>query len=281
MVAKKKSPIHKKTEPLETPTPMEEKVVEERRPAVTQVVEVVEEDAGGQTPVPSAQVEESPQEHADVAVQNDEVTSETVEASSPLSAAMASDEEELGKRKELVDELFQKHDKQEVAVAPEISMHTRRASIPLIVWAIGIIIICLLIGGTLMVATGKVKSFPSVKFMATPTPTPSQTPKATPTPTPLSVKRADIKIQVVNGGGKVGAATKMKKFLEDKGYTVSGTSNADSYTFDKTQISVKSVNETFIPLLEQDLKDSYTLASSDATLTAKAAYDVRVTVGKE
>jgi hypothetical protein len=104
-------------------------------------------------------------------------------------------------------------------------------------------------------------------------------------PTPASasgeLKRSTITIQVLNGGGKAGAATKMKTFLEEKGYTVSDTGNAESYTYDKTQILVKSTKKAYIPLLERDLKDSYTLGTSAATLEASVSYDARVIVGKE
>ena len=281
MAVKKKASVSKKTESVESAVSLEESVIkEERRPPVTQVVEVVEEEA---SPTQSHQKEQG--ETVDSTVRNDEqnasskVSEENVGSDSAF--ASTSDDEETGKRKELVDELFQKHDSSEPDVMPEISIHTKRPAVPMVLWTVVVVIICVLIGGALMVFTGKVKSFPSIKLMSSPTPTTTATPKPTPTPTPANLKRSDIKIQVINGGGKAGAATKMKKFLEDKGYSMSGTANADSYTFDKTQISTKASKQAYTTMLEQDLKDTYTLATSDSSLAESAAYDVSVTVGKE
>jgi len=73
----------------------------------------------------------------------------------------------------------------------------------------------------------------------------------------------------------------MKKALEDKGYLVTDTGNAGSYTYEKTEIIVKASKKAYIPLLEEDLKDSYTLGSSAASLEDTASYDARVIVGKE
>ena len=164
-------------------------------------------------------------------------------------------------------------------VTPEISMHTKRTTNPIMLWAIGVVVACLVAGGTLLVLSGKAGSLPSIVVIPTPTSTP--TPKMTPTPTPNETTRESLSIQVLNGGGVAGAATKMKKALEDKGYLVTDTGNDGSYTYEKTEIIVKASKKAYIPLLEEDLKDSYTLGSSAASLEDTASYDARVIVGKE
>lgn len=197
--------------------PLEESVMKEERPPLTQVVEVVSEEA---------------------------------------------DE----KRKVLVDELFQKKE----------PVLTNRKTHPLLLWAIGTVVVCLVVGGALLLVSGKKGSL-SLVVSSKPTPIP----QATPSPTPGVVSRASLSIQVLNGGGVAGAASKMKKALEDKGYTVSDTGNAPSYTYDTTEILVKLSKKAYLPLLEEDLKDSYTLGTSAATLEERVSFDAQVIVGKK
>jgi hypothetical protein len=242
----------------EPPAPLEEAVEhEEKRPAMTQVVEVVEEEVQPPpSPPPQTQSVEEPA-----------VVQPTVQ------------EEE--KRKEVVDEIFQKSEASP-RMMPEISMHTKRRSTPIYLWAIGTIVACVVIGVALLFATGKSGGLPSVVVIPTPTATPAS--EVSPTPTASTsgeLKRSVITIQVLNGGGKAGAASKMKEFLEDKGYTVSGTGNAESYTYDKTEILVKASQKAYLPTLEADLKASYTLGTSAATLAESSSYDAQVIVGKE
>jgi hypothetical protein len=264
MVVKKKTTSSVHTAIAEPPVPLEEEIVKEvKRPAVTQVVEVVEEVE--ETPSPPLSPPVDTQEHVEAPVE--EATPEPVVPDTTVE-----------KRKELVDEIFQKTGNQP-RVMPEISMHTKKQTPAIFLWAIGTIVACLVIGGALFVMTGKTGSLPSVVVV----PTPTSTPTAAVSPTPIAgeTKRSAITIQVLNGGGKAGAATKMKKFLEDKGYTVSDTGNAESYTYDKTAVVVKSTKSAYITLLETDLKGTYTLSSSAATLESSVSYDARVIVGKE
>jgi hypothetical protein len=273
MVAKKKAtkPIKKEEA---APMSLEESIKEEeRKPAVTQVVEVVEDEAPLEESVttvaeaPAAQAPQAPLEEESSSVDTSEES---------LSEEDPSVDE---KRKELVDELFQKKSSPVAPVAPEISMHTKKPTKPAWLWAIGMITMCLVVGGALLLFSGKVGSLPAIVVVPTPTSTP--TPEATPTPTQAALDRASLKIQVLNGGGTPGAATKMKKALEDKGYTVTDTGNASSYTYDETEILVKKDKEAYIALLEEDLKGSYTLGASAATVEDDEPYDAQVIVGKE
>jgi hypothetical protein len=114
-----------------------------------------------------------------------------------------------------------------------------------------------------------------------PKPTPTVAPTIAPTTAPVAVERKDIRVKVINGGGVVGAGSKMKTFLEDKGYTVVDVANAKEYTYETTEIVVKSGKESFSKLLSDDLKVDYSLGSSSAVLDESASYDAEVIVGKE
>jgi hypothetical protein len=222
-----------------------------------------------------------PQEETTPVAQATPAPQETQAPQAPVvnPEAPASVEPTEEKRKEVVDEIFQKEEKQPSQVMPEISMHTKRRTPSLFLWAIGTVVACLVVGGALLLMSGKTGTLPSVVVVPTPTATP--TVQTTPTPAVSELVKDAITIQVLNGGGVAGAATKMKNFLEDKGYTVSDTGNADSYTYENTEVLVKAAKKAYLPLLESDLEDSYTLGTSAATLEDSESYDVRVIVGKE
>ncbi len=229
---------------------------EERRPPVTQVVEVVED--GAETESAPDEAESSPMEEK----------TEQVEDSS-----------QDQKRRELVDELFQKKTDESASVTPEITMHhSPSKKRPIVGWAITMIVVCLIVGGGMYgVSTGAV-SIPTL--MATPTPTPTSTPTPTPTPDVTQLDKSTLSVQVLNGSGIVGEAGKMKTLLEEKGYTVDNTGNAETYDYETTKIMVKAESEAYVALLEEDLKESYSLDTSEATLPDDVPYDVRIIVGK-
>ena len=231
----------------------EEKPAEDghdERPPVTQVVEVVEEDT--QTPAPVAVPEETP-------LAEEELTAESVI------------------RKEKVEELYQ--GVKESGVMPEISVHKGRTVTSLFVWAVVTILVAILTGGILFSVAKKTSP---LKLFARPTAT--ATPTTIPTPTPISAPAAIDKtlfeIQVLNGGGTPGTASKMKTFLEEKGYTVAGTGNTDEYTYTKTEIHGKATMKDAIANLQADLKDIYTIGTVSADLSASASADIQVIVGK-
>ncbi len=273
MVAKKKktsSPTHI----VESTATKESSEKEERRAPITQVVEVVEETE--EQPL-EKQVEEttpSKTEEAEPQVQTtpEEDTYET--SGEEISSDEAEPEPE--KRKEMVEELFQSR-RRPVAVMPELSGHAKRSRKPIVLWAIIVLVIALAVGIGLWLFTTKSVILPSITLE--PTPTPTETPAPSPTPEPPA--RGDVTIEVLNGGGVSGAASKMKKILEEKGYTVAKTGNTKEYTYDKTEILVKPGKESILSLLEEDLKGEYSLGATGATLEEDSKYDVRVIVGKE
>lgn len=222
---------------------------EEVRPPVTQVVEVVEEDTSSSVPV--APTDEAP----------------------PPAEPEPTAESEI--RKEKVEELYQ--EAKESSVMPEISVHKSKSIKFIFVWAIITIFVALLTGGILIAAAKKTSP---IKLFARPTPTPTATPTPTPTPTPAAIDKASFEIKVLNGGGTPGAAGKMKTFLEEKGYTVSGTGNTEEYTFTETEIHGKETMKDAIANLEADLKDTYTLGTVATDLSASSSADIEVIIGK-
>lgn len=126
---------------------------------------------------------------------------------------------------------------------------------------------------------------PSLKQEATPTQKPTSTPTSKPTQNPLDktsgLDRSKLSIEVLNGSGVTGAAKKAADTLKELGYNIASTDNADSDTYDKTVISVKSVKSNYLALLKKDLQGSYTIGSTSSDLAASSSADARVIVGKQ
>lgn len=189
--------------------------------------------------------------------------------------AVPSPEEKKEADKEVLAEIFSKE--AAPAVYPDITEHKRTGAAPVFLWAVIIIGVALLTGGTLLVVASGLPKLPTLFAKPTPTPTPAPTL----TPTPSAAARSDLKLQVLNGGGTAGSAGKAKTFLEEKGYTVEAVGNTDEYTYDETEIHVKSGKEAYLDLLKADLADEYTVGTADAALAADSPYDAQVIVGKE
>lgn len=220
-------------------------------PVVTQVVEVVEEE------IPVAASNEMQSVQAEP-VSKEEVTNPESEST-----------------KSRVEELYQK--KPESSVMPEISVEKKKPATSILVWAVVTILVALVTGGILFTIAKKGSSG-TIFFHPKPTPTPTVVPTAT--PMPAQVDKTSFKIQVLNGGGTPGAASKMKTFLEDKGYTVSGTGNTDEYTYTETEIHGKSAMKDATTALQADLTGTYTVGTVAADLSSSASADVQVIVGK-
>lgn len=196
--------------------------------------------------------------------------------SAPTVTEMLPQEQKRANDKETIEEIFTKESSP--SVFPDITEHKSHSPAPVFLWAIIIIAVALLTGGTLLVVVSGLPKLPTMFTKPTPTPTPAP---PTPTPTPAAAARGDIKIQILNGGGTPGSASKAKVFLEKKGYTVAETGNTEEYTYKKTQILVKSGKEAYLEFLKEDLKEDYTIGTASATLPADVAFDARVIVGKE
>lgn len=122
-----------------------------------------------------------------------------------------------------------------------------------------------------------------------PTPTPNL-PTSTPTPTKRVINPIDkstgldrslLSIEVQNGGGVVGAASKGSEVLKGFGYKISGTGNADNYDYENVVIKIKSDKSNYLPLLKKDLSVSYSVGNTSADLSASSSADAVVIIGKQ
>lgn len=119
----------------------------------------------------------------------------------------------------------------------------------------------------------------------TPTPQLSTSPTPKPTSNPIDkatgLNRADLTVEVQNGGGQVGGASKGSDILKSFGYHVVSIGNADSFDYDQTVIKVKDEQKAFLPLLKKDVGTAYTITSATADLSASSSADALVIVGKQ
>ena len=258
---------------------------EERRPSMMQVVEVVDENESPVESKPKTPVDTSRTDDSDESFESEtkEVSEEKVEVKKEAKEKEVKDshvwndekspEEEPRKNNDAVmAELFGNKD---AAFGEEITSHTKKNPMMYVMWVIAGIAAAVLVGGSLF-AFAK-KSTKTVSFV----PTPTVAPEPTATPTPAPVNKLDFTVKVSNGGGVKGAAGKMKKTLEDKGYKVTDTGNTNDFTHLNTEIYVKAGRENLLSSLVSDLKDTYSLGTSAATLEASASTDAQVIVGKE
>ena len=262
--------------------------VPEEKPAKPQfVTEVVEEEmpAPSLSEVPVNEgvdvpkealetIKEKAEEIEEVVEEIQEEKKETVEPDDGETEPV--DEVKKEEKKELLEEIFSKESSLPT-VYPDISEHKRMGAAPVFLWAVIIIGVALLTGGTLLVVASGLPKLPTLLSKPTPTPTPAPTP----IPTPAAPTRSDIKLQVLNGGGTPGSAGKAKTFLEEKGYSVADTGNTDEYTYKKTEIHVKVGKEAYLEFLKKDLAEDYTVGSASADLASDVAYDAQVIVGKK
>ena len=103
---------------------------------------------------------------------------------------------------------------------------------------------------------------------------------ATPTST-IEVERKDLKIKVLNGSGIAGRAGEAADTLEELGYQVMVTGNADSFDYGETMIKIKEEKKNFLSLLTNDLETVYTVSSEESLLAEEEEVDAVVIVGKE
>lgn len=251
-----------------------EPVVEEKEPPIRQVVEVVEEE--GTVPDAIETIKKDAEEIAEAVVEIEEEVKEEMAAPQNENVSAPIMHEEVAQApKGGVESLFVKS---EPGINPEITVVGKKGT-PLGVWVGAMLGVALAIGVSLILL---VRGPSTLSFVSPAKPTPTPMPTTAPTPTAAAVNKSDIKVRVVNGGGTPGAGSKIKTFLEDKGYTVVSVGNAEEYTFTQTEITAKEDKAAYSTLLADDLKAEYSLGtSSSSTIDADAAYDVQVIVGKE
>lgn len=95
-----------------------------------------------------------------------------------------------------------------------------------------------------------------------------------------SRERSKIGLAVENGSGLEGVAGKAADFLKGKGYSVISTTNADSYNYQGVTIKTKSSTSFYLSLLNKDLSEKYTVASTSSDLEANTTADALIIIGK-
>ncbi|MEK7536346.1 MAG: LytR C-terminal domain-containing protein [Patescibacteria group bacterium] len=104
----------------------------------------------------------------------------------------------------------------------------------------------------------------------------------TPTASPSSsLKREQIKLQVLNGSGISGFAGKAKTYLEGLGYKDVMTGNAKTSDFTNTVISVKDSKKELLETIKTDLSKNYQVTEKTETLPASSKYDFVITLGSK
>lgn len=142
---------------------------------------------------------------------------------------------------------------------------------------LGLILVGGLTFGGIMVARDSLKQSP----FSTASPTPTSIPAPLPTAVPETPTKEELKIDILNGSGKVGLAGTAKSYLEGLGYKNIETGNAESYSYPKTTVSMK---EDVLGLQEQLIKDlsvKFSVASPAATLEQDNLFDVVIILGKK
>jgi hypothetical protein len=120
-------------------------------------------------------------------------------------------------------------------------------------------------------------AFKGVKLnVASLTPTPTASPEPTKA---VVIDLAKYEIEILNGSGIDGEASRQKTSLEAAGFTVSSVGNADNSDYTDTILEAKSdVDADFIAKLKSTLSDTFTAVSTQ-TLSSDFAVPVEVILG--
>lgn len=120
---------------------------------------------------------------------------------------------------------------------------------------------------------------PQIAFnKPTPTPIPP-TPTAIPTPTPSFIK-ADVRINIQNGGGIAGKATVVKDIVKKLGFEQILTGNADNFDYLVTEIKVKEGQTAVFEYLKTELKPYVTIGKA-LPLKKTSASDIVIVIGQD
>lgn len=145
--------------------------------------------------------------------------------------------------------------------------------------AIVILIGLITAGGFLYYQTNMQGNQPSGPSIAKEGTTPAPTEEPTPTEEP--VDRSEYSIEIQNGVGTAGIAGTAKTFLEEEGYTITGTKNADNYDYTETVIYAgEDVPASWLRDLRDALSEKYTVQANVEDLDMETEADVVVVIGE-
>ena len=125
-----------------------------------------------------------------------------------------------------------------------------------------------------------VEETPIVEPTTEPTDSPIPKPTVNPVDKETGLDRSELSIEVQNGSGVTGAASKAGEELKKVGYNVLAAKNADNSDYEDVLIKIKSAKAKFLDLLKKDLGFSYTVGSSSADLSDDLSADAVVIIGK-
>lgn len=153
-------------------------------------------------------------------------------------------------------------------------------------WFLIVIIIVAALAFAFFKGIGPFAKFRGVaKEEASPSPEVAQVQEIT-SPSPeasaaATVDKSAAKLRILNGGGKAGAASEAKDFLESKGWDVASLGNADSYDFTQTVVRLKAKFSSLGSVLIADLSSKYSTQSTSEVLEASSTADIEVIVGSK
>ncbi|OGM05684.1 hypothetical protein A2125_00160 [Candidatus Woesebacteria bacterium GWB1_43_5] len=159
-------------------------------------------------------------------------------------------------------------------------MASRKLGIKLFIILIPIVLVGILFGGFIYLQ----KNVPPLVdvndggLLLTPTPTPSPE-SAAQKETEVDLK--SLKVEVRNGSGMPGEATRVSDILKNSGFEIIETKNADSFDFKETEVRLK---EKYAPevleIIAKALSGDYEVIQSDF-LDKEARFDIVIVVGQK
>lgn len=161
----------------------------------------------------------------------------------------------------------------------EITYDTKsRKSIILFIISITVLTVVIL-GGALYYKQSATKSNNSLKESSAKKVTPTPTKSPTPTPTKTEVDKSKYSVEILNGSGIAGEAGRAKTYLEDEGYDISSTSNADKFDYQESVLEVgKDVNKDYLTELKVFISKKYLL--NETVEEAAGTEDILLIIGK-
>ncbi|MEK7526087.1 MAG: LytR C-terminal domain-containing protein [Patescibacteria group bacterium] len=141
------------------------------------------------------------------------------------------------------------------------------------------LVVALLVGGVYVYTQGTTDSTP-----LDPTPLATQIPTDETQPSPTPEEKVDVsklKVNILNGSGKIGEAGKVKTAIEKEGFKVAATGNAATFDFEETVIAVKEgVSDSVVDMLKNALSDTYKIEVGE-NLKTTSSFDIVITVGSK
>ncbi|MBI2074599.1 MAG: C39 family peptidase [Candidatus Levybacteria bacterium] len=93
--------------------------------------------------------------------------------------------------------------------------------------------------------------------------------------------RSKLTLSILNGAGKIGAASEAIDILRDFGYHVTSTGNAENSDYENVTIKIKNSKIDYTGLLKKDLDlAQYKIASISSDLTQDLPFDAVVIIGQ-